>query len=238
MGVNHQGKVVTDKLGFVVDFSNPKSINTNTLGLTDIGPNKIPTTLTYPESNSLTIQNGVAVFSPIDSGNNATYYTISNSYFNNIKNEITLETCMNVTDTFGSAQYCRGVSPRTTETSSPLGFGVGNGYIGYEVNTSTGWKTGGQGNALCNNGLWIHISQTTSVLDNSFKTYVNGNLVATISLGGSIPNGGNGILIGRGFYGGIWNYKGKVSFVRVYEKALSASEIHQNFNTLRGRYGI
>jgi hypothetical protein len=31
---------------------------------------------------------------------------------------------------------------------------------------------------------------------------------------------------------------GKISNVQIYNRALSASEVQQNFNALRGRYGI
>jgi len=40
-----------------------------------------------------------------------------------------------------------------------------------------------------------------------------------------------------------WSYnflplKGKVSSVEIYNRALSSSEVEQNFNALKGRYGI
>jgi len=37
-------------------------------------------------------------------------------------------------------------------------------------------------------------------------------------------------------YGEYWN--GNVSFVQLYNRALTASEIQQNFNSLRGRFGV
>jgi hypothetical protein len=227
-----------DKLGFCVDFSNIKSINTSTLVLTDISKNNISISLSNPSSNTLTISNGYAEFNPLDISGTATYYTISNNYFNTIKNEITLETCMYVYGDFGNTNYVRGVSPRTTETSSPLGFSISSTGIIYEVNTNTGWITSNSTNSNCGYNKWVYVTQTTSVTNNNFLTYINGNLVGTMSLNGSIPNGGNGLLIGRGFYGGTRNYSGRVSFVRVYEKALTPQEIQQNFNALRGRFGI
>ena len=238
MGIAYNSKIVIDGLGFVVDFANEKSINKSTLSLTDIGPNKLSVSLTSPEANTVSLINGYALFSPADMSSTASYYTISNSYFNNIKNEITLETCVYVNNTNGSAQYCRPVSPRTTETSSPLGFGVGNGYIGYEVNTSSGWITGGTASSLCANNQWVHVTQTTSVTNNTFNTYVNGNLIQSLSLNSTTPNNGNGILIGRGFYGGVRNFSGRVSFVKVYNRALNPAEIAQNFAATRGRFGI
>jgi hypothetical protein len=231
----YSGPEIQDNIGFYVDFSNPKSINGTTL--TDLSSNKIPITLTNSGANSLTINNGSALFSPVDSANTATYYTISNQYFNDIKNEITLETCMYVVSVFEGGQN-RGVSPRTSETSSPLGFNLSPGNISSEVNTNTGWLTGGGNSSKISYGAWVYVTQTTSVSQNLFKTFINGELLSQTSLAGSIPNGGNGILIGRGFYGGVKNFSGRVGFVRVYNRALSATEILNNFNAIRGRFNI
>jgi hypothetical protein len=236
MSVYAGPEIVNSGIGFFVDFSNSKSINGTTL--TDISSNKIPVSLTNPLSNTLSIENGYAVFSPSDVGATATFYTISNSYFNTIKNEMSLETCMYAFQNFGDNQYVRGVSPRTTETGSPLGFSIGSSNITAEVNTNLGWNVSSASSSLIGYNKWVFVTQTTSVIENSFKTYINGQLILNRSLNGGIPNGGNGILIGRGFYAGIRNYSGRVSFVRVYNRALTAQEIQQNFNATRSRYGI
>lgn len=239
MSVYAGPEIVNSNLYFHVDFSNSKSINTSNLSLTDLGPNKISISLTNASNNSLFISaNGYAEFIPSDLSNTATFYTIANTGFNSIKNEMTLETCLYVYGNFGNFQYVRGVSPRTTETSSPLGFSVTSSGITCEVNTSAGWKTAIYSNSSGGYNKWVHILQTTSVSANTTKTYLNGVEVGSIDLAGAIPNGGNGLLIGRGFYGGVTNYYGRVSFVKVYDKALNLDEILQNFNALRGRFGL
>jgi hypothetical protein len=236
MSLGHGISIVKDSIGLNVDFANIKSISGTTL--TDVSRNRIGITLTNSTANTLNIANGYAEFNPADIGGTATYYTISNSYFNTIKNEISIETAMYVYSNMGNEQWVRGVSPRTTETSSPLGFSIGSGGISAEVNTTNGWKTNYTASSLVAYNRWLYITQTTSVIENAMKTYVNGNLVSTVSLAGETPNGGNGFLIGRGFFGGVRNYNGRVGFLRVYSKRLTATEITQNFNALRGRYGI
>jgi hypothetical protein len=42
--------------------------------------------------------------------------------------------------------------------------------------------------------------------------------------------------IGRGYNGRY--FSGKISSVSFYDRSLSTAEIQQNFNALRGRYGI
>ena len=229
-------EITSNNLGLNIDFSNSRSINGTTL--TDLSINKIPITLVNASTNSMNITNGYAEFNPVGVTDTHTHYSIANSYFNTIKNEISTETSMYVYDTFGNGQYGRGVSPRVVESGSPLGFSLSNGGITMETNTSTGWKTGYYSSASLSFNKWIHISQTTSVIDDSTKTYINGELVNTISFAGSIPSGGGGFLLGRGYYGGIANYKGRIGFLRVYSAKLTAAEIKQNFEAIRGRYNV
>jgi hypothetical protein len=236
MALGHGVSIVRDGLGLNVDFANPKSINSTTL--TDVSSNGIPISLTNSSANTMVITNGYAEFNPIDIGGTATFYTISNSYFNTIKNEISIETAMYVYSNLGNDQWVRGVSPRIAEGGSPLGFSIMMSGMTVEANTTNGWKGSSFSTTLSGYNKWLYITQTTSVTDNEFKTYINGILVRTVSLAGEIPNGGNGFLIGRGFYGGIRNYNGRVGFLRVYSKRLVESEIRQNFDAFKGRYGI
>lgn len=239
MAVVSGANIVDNGLVFHLDAANSKSYPGSGTVWEDMSANNISTVLTNQSANTMTIANGYFEFNPSDVSSTATYWTISNSYFPTIKNETSMETAMYVYDIFGNGQYGRGVSPRVSESGSPYGFSIGSGSLTAEVNTVAGWKTGTYSSSIIGLNKWLLISQVTSVADDSFKTYVNGNLVRTVSLGGSQPTwGGNGFLIGRGFYGGIRNYKGRVAFLRVYNKPLTIGEIQNNFNAVRGRYGI
>lgn len=73
------------------------------------------------------------------------------------------------------------------------------------------------------------------------RIYVNGVQVASDTLNYSIPTNAGGCSIGA--YGGFsgsksYYFNGNIGLVRVYNRALSANEVRQNFNALRGRYGI
>jgi hypothetical protein len=65
--------------------------------------------------------------------------------------------------------------------------------------------------------------------------YVNGSLSLTSSGVGN-ANGSNPMYVGRGTVDECFG--GNVSNVSVYNRLLSADEVAQNFNALRGRYGI
>jgi len=73
------------------------------------------------------------------------------------------------------------------------------------------------------------------------RLYINGVLVNSDTQSGTIETNANGMSIG--VYGGFngdrsYYYNGNIAAVKVYNKELSAPEVLQNFNTLRGRFGI
>lgn len=76
----------------------------------------------------------------------------------------------------------------------------------------------------------------------NIKIYVNGVLENTVSKTGNISIGpGGGLFLGN-TNGGANPYSyylnGNIYSTQIYNHALSATEVSQNFNALRGRYGI
>ena len=75
-------------------------------------------------------------------------------------------------------------------------------------------------------------------------TYYNGNASGLSRSTIGSPTGFVGVMnnvtIGKGFHlgGSERIFTGRVSNVSIYNKTLSAAEVKQNFNALRGRYGI
>jgi hypothetical protein len=71
--------------------------------------------------------------------------------------------------------------------------------------------------------------------------YVNGVLVNSNTLTGTLSTNTNGCSIGvyGGFNGGrSYYFNGTIGNLKVYNRVLNASEVFQNFAALRGRYGI
>jgi hypothetical protein len=73
------------------------------------------------------------------------------------------------------------------------------------------------------------------------RLYINGTLVNSDAQTGTIITNANGMSIGA--YGGFngsrgYYYNGNIASVKIYNRALSAAEVSQNFNATRGRYGI
>jgi len=74
--------------------------------------------------------------------------------------------------------------------------------------------------------------------NNINSLYINGvfiNSVNTPNTAGRVIYDGDGIQFGS-LYG--WKHYGRRSVIKIYNRVLTPEEIQQNFNALRGRYGI
>ena len=84
--------------------------------------------------------------------------------------------------------------------------------------------------------VWINVTNTVTASGAS-TLYVNG--VSTYTVTGYTYGNGTPSRLGIGADpGGQEPFQGNISQVSIYNRALSAAEIKQNFNSLRGRYGI
>jgi hypothetical protein len=86
---------------------------------------------------------------------------------------------------------------------------------------------------------WVHICGVFNWSSSLLTLYMNGGNVTsstTLNLTGTITNDSALNLMRRG---NGFNYAtGRLSNLNIYNRALTASEISQNFNALRGRFGI
>lgn len=90
-----------------------------------------------------------------------------------------------------------------------------------------------------NTSTWFHIVATFVTGDQ--RVYINGVQIGTGTSSGTIATNANGMSIGA--YGGYsgsrgYYYNGDISSVRVYNRVLSIEEVKNNYNAVRGRYGI
>jgi hypothetical protein len=87
--------------------------------------------------------------------------------------------------------------------------------------------------------VWRHVVLTFDDAVNTMRLYINGvqvsqNTGVTLSYVSEIER------IGAHFFGGnpVSFWDGKIAQVRVYEAALSAAQVQQNFDTDKARYGL
>lgn len=96
------------------------------------------------------------------------------------------------------------------------------------------------GNTTLQNNTWYFIAGTYDMSDKNIRIFVNGRLdgtpIAITTFNRLIANTEN--FIGTLYTTSTYSFNGAISSVGIYNKVLSADEIMQNFNALRGRYGI
>lgn len=102
------------------------------------------------------------------------------------------------------------------------------------------WKYGGvvfSSAGTLTTGSWYYICVSYS--STSIKTYINGTLISTV-LSPSLQTGSGRFLIGtyRHLPSPLEVMYGDVSMCQYYNRILDDSEITQNYNAIKGRYGI
>ena len=150
----------------------------------------------------------------------------------------------------GTADFAVSVWVYKTETSANKyiwDFGSNGGTLSSGTSVAQGFRyynpTIGAGGTLYTGGpthtvnTWYNI--VISRISGTTYFYSNSSLITSGSDGGNIGSWGTTFNIGR--YGGNLNYclQGRISGILVYKnKGLTAAEVRQNFNALRGRYGV
>ena len=107
------------------------------------------------------------------------------------------------------------------ETNIVVGFGNGTGYV-----------TNGIGISNVPINKWHHILGTFDGFNLNF--YINGNLINNVTTT-AIPNQNSDNL---NIIQTQYSIDGKVAIAKLYNRALTADEVLQNFNATRGRFGI
>jgi hypothetical protein len=92
------------------------------------------------------------------------------------------------------------------------------------------------GIVAANLNTWQHVAYVWS--GTTIRFYLNG-VEYTNTRSGMVTPLGSVLTIGATSWSPVYGYwPGRIGAMQVYNRALSASEVRQNFNTLRSRYGI
>jgi hypothetical protein len=249
MGIAYNSSPVIDGLGFSLDFANTKNYSGSGSATTD---SIIPATGALSNASYYSYDSGTKsmnftrdAVSVAGSSHAATltgnlaastflYTSFSVEILARINDLAPGGYNANETESFlcGYQGYHAGFS----YTSSSFRFGMWNGASFGVLSTTAGTSSG---NVI--QGQWFHAVFTRSGTTNTI--YINGVSVATNTSSTSSGNPGitNNYKIASGNSGtGPYAYycKCNVALTRLYTKALSAAEVQQNFNSVRGRYGL
>jgi hypothetical protein len=223
MGLNHSPKIVTDNLVLCLDALNPKSYLGSGTTWTDLsGKNNHCNFVATPS-----FSNGIFTF------NGTSHYgTITNSATMDFSEQQTIMFLFKSTGTTGRRnpwnQAYGGYGTWTDEcASSAINYYYGDAgtnnvpYVGHTSSTVS-------------RNVWYLVSSTRNLTGSVW--YRNDAVATTFThTYGSLTADTNNILIGYG-YAGFW--QGDMQMVLAYTKELSLAEIRQNFNALRGRFGL
>lgn len=224
MALNHSPRIITSQLIMCFDPANLRSYPGSGTAGYDISGNNYTETLLNGVSYS-TSNLGIFTFDGVDdycTGSDPgqqTRYTVESwfkptSYPNN--NSCTISS----------------VYPGTNAT----------------VNFKIGYDAGSTMSGGFYDGSWHYTPSVSTSLNtwqciaysydgSNLTIYSNGSSGGSTAYTGTPNSGGSGIRIGR-----RWDvddyFAGSIGAIKVYSRALSATEVLQNFNALRGRYGL
>ena len=248
MALAHSPKIITDGLVLCLDAGNTKSYPGSGTSWSDLSGNSNTGTLTNGPTYS-SDDGGYISFDGVDD-----YITLGTQINSDIQlTDVTISFWAYIDSTVDDEVF---VSMNDLSISGPL-------VIWYDVsstfninNTGIGDIGGGGENTVdvivtdassekrfstTNNALsattWHNISVVLDVTNNSFYTYIDGVEKAkwvSNNTSGGIKSTTNDFRIG----GGSPYLDGRISNLLVYTKALTAEEVQQNYNALKGRYGL
>ena len=222
MALSHSPRIVTDNLVLCLDAGNTKSYPGSGTTWTDLSGRGNTGTLTNGPTFS-SANGGSIVFDGVDD-----YATIpASSFFDWGTGDFAFECWVKWT----SSSWFLSLETRNTTSGT---------YLLYGNNTAVYWyvNDGAQisGSAI-SIGVWYNFAVTR--ISGSTKMYRNGEQTGSTYIDSyNYQTGGSGLVrIGRNNGN---DYAGQqLSNIKIYKgKGLTAAEVSQNFNALRGRFGI
>jgi len=237
MGVTYNPRIVTDGLVLALDAGNTKSYSGSGTTWTDLSGQGNNGTLangpTYSSSNGGSI---------VLDGTNDYVQILNSNGFGEVSTTptISLELWANITRKSGGGQQYQQLAGFRNDGVFSFFFLLLDS-SGASVNTEARIQTtSGTWDInvpyLSYFNTWTHITFTANV--NRTDLYFNGNLIGSnTAVSGSFGSTSGNFRIGTSL-SGAYPTLGNISSVKVYNRALTASEIQQNFNALRGRFGI
>ena len=226
MGLSHSPSIVTNGLVLCLDAANKKSYSGTGTSWIDLSGNGNNGTLvsnpTYSSSNG-----GAFIFDGSASG-------ATTDIAPTLTNVVTFETAVNTSVGLQTNSWIWGREGcyRLTYASTSVQFvlcTVNNAWY------TTGTVVGANITTLSN---WNYITATYD--GTRLKIYQNGVLSATSTadISGNVLTNANGFALMKSGAANVAYGAGSMAFMKVYNRLLSNSEIQQNFNALRGRYGL
>jgi hypothetical protein len=232
MAFSYSPKIITEGLVLYLDAANPYSYVSGSLNWNDLSRSQLSGSLingpTYNSAN-----NGSIVFDGVDD-----YVNLGNTSTVNITNNFTFNVFFLTPNILQSGQTlfskaeggAYGLEFNTSLISSGLGFIA---YIGGQYRIVT--------ESIDNYTSNTYYCVTITYNNSNLILYRNGVLRSTTSISGDISTTTQPLCLGinpqaSGPY--ILPFVGRIPLFQIYNRALTATEIFQNYNATKTRFGL
>lgn len=227
MALQHSPSIVTSGLVLCLDAANPRSYSGSGTSWYDVsGNNNTGTLVNSPTYNSSNL--GSIVFDGVDDNVNAG----NGSTLNMGTGDFSVESYFKAT---GSSTY------RIILQKGNPGVGANRGYrLRIEADNTIQMTVTGDAEYVASTSAisyntWYQVLGTKD--SSGLKIYLNGTLSGTGTSPAGTTTSSDNFTIARQDQGN-WPFSGNISMVKVYNRSLTATEVSQNFNAIRGRYSI
>ena len=237
MAINNNPKIVTDGLIFHVDSADKNCYGGSGASVNDLSPSGLTSTFTNP-SYSGSVNQGSFHYDGVDK-----YITVPSSAITNLQNNLSFEVWFNKQGVGSVGSAFDGIFQKEGGYSGYPVYGIRASSEANPTNLIMQFSYSGtngdadQTNVKVNGitiGEWVCCSVTVSS-DNVAKGYYQGELQSTLTLDGDLKDENNTCLIG---IGDGRRFNGYIPIVKIYNRELSASEVKQNFDAMKSRFGL
>jgi hypothetical protein len=227
MALAHSPAIITQNLVLCLDAANPKSYPGSGTAWTDLSGN----------SNNGTLVNGVGY-----SGSN-----LGSLSFDGVDDYVTasrpssIVTGGSITISIWAKWTTGGETSQTLVDNNEFSSRPPQGFRLHDIpdiNKRLSFTTNGstlQSTFQVGDGTWRYVVVTVDT--STMKMYIDGAVNSTTSVSGLATVQPN-ITIGYRQTGFSDYFSGNIAQVSIYNRALTAQEIQQNFNALKGRFGL
>jgi hypothetical protein len=224
--IAYNPSIVTNGLVLYLDAANTKSYpgtGTTWYDLSGNGNNgTLVNGLTYNSAN-----NGSLIFNGVDD-------YIKGPISTGLSESITIELYIKFLSSISNKIFF-GID---TDAHLSLGIFVNPNGLTWYWNTGDAYATPFSNSPILTLNSWYHLAVSTASATNNANLFLNGNHVGVSNYKNTTTTGvGDKYQIGRYFNNTYWT-NAEYSIFKIYNRALSATEIAQNFTAHRGRYGI
>jgi hypothetical protein len=237
MGIKRGPSIVTNGLVFAIDAANPSSYVSGSTLWKDQTVNQNNGTLTNGPTFDSADEGSIdfdGVNDYVDFGNPTelqftTSFSIS-LWFKSSDTSDYILICKDKTNGHLTNERSWGLWGNRYGGTNVIIFNIRSGSTGFSVAGTTDY----------NDGNWHHVVATFEASTN-LKLYVDGSLEAENpqwNLPATINNVTTNVGIGTSIGSNLWYMNGKISNIQLYTGALSTVEVLQNYNALKGRFGL